>query len=466
MKTRPRKYLFRLLMIAAAVLPLSSTLPGRACAATLRYDLGKCLEMALERHPKIQIEHFETVRSEALRKAARSRFLPRLGLEYSYLHRDKINSYDINNYSFPANTNDSFQLDIAVVQPLFTGFSLLENYRLAELGLKESRTRQELARLQLIYETTSAYFAYLKQLRFAATAARSVARLEAQAHDAKLFYDSNLIPLNELLYSKVKLSQARQRRRRIETRVKLARSRLALLMQLDRDREFTVVDHPVLEKIGFTLARASAVARTRRPELRLANYAVSSAGHRIKLAQSEFYPAVSLKIAHSRMGDRWDVGGDGITSTPHNTYIGVNARWQIWEWGRRREMVNSARAEEEKARQALKEAADKISLEVKENFENALTSYRNIETAKEELELSRENYRVTKLRFQNQLATATDLLDAQAALTQAEAAYDNAVYDYNIQLAALARAAGVEKWTQITTATTSPVSEKRTSADR
>jgi outer membrane protein TolC len=53
------------------------------------------------------------------------------------------------------------------------------------------------------------------------------------------------------------------------------------------------------------------------------------------------------------------------------------------------------------------------------------------------------------LRFQNQLSTATEVLDSQAALTEAEASYYNALYEYNIQLAALARAAGVENWQKI-----------------
>ncbi len=424
------------------------SLPPKLYAGT-NYSLADCLDAALKSHPRLQVQHFQTVKAMELEKAAKTDFLPKLGAGYSYMYRDKINSYDINGISFPANTHDVYNLDITITQPLFTGFSIIENYRLAQLGIKQAQTEEKLARLEIIYETVAAYFNYLKQTKFAETAARMVERLKAQARDSQLFFDNELIPLNELLYSKVKLSQARQQQRRVATRLKLARAQLATIMQLDRDSKFTVVDKPNKKLPELSLEQATTLALEKRPELLLSNYAIASAGHQVKLAQSEYYPSLTLTANHHRMGDQFDVNGDDITSTPYNTTIMIGATWKLWEWGRSNYMVRSAEAAVESARERLQEVADEIALEVKTNFENAMTSYSNIATAAEEVELGKENYRVTKLRFQNQLSTATEVLDSQAALTEAEASYYNALYEYNIQLAALARAAGVDSWQKI-----------------
>ncbi|MCK5540381.1 MAG: TolC family protein [Deltaproteobacteria bacterium] len=413
------------------------------------YSLKKCLELAHQRNPRIQIQHFQTVQAEELSKAAKTEFLPKLEAGYSFTYRDKINSYDIDGSSFPANTHDLYNLDFTLTQPLFTGFSIIENYRLAQLGIKEARAHEELAHLEITFETKAAYFNYLKQLKFAETAARTIDRLEAQARDSQLFFDNELIPLNDLLYSKVKLSQALQRQRRIKTHVRLARAQLATIIQIDRDKTFTVTDEPSQKSMDFSLDKATGVALSKRPELCLANYAITSAGHQVKLAQSEYYPNLSLQASHTRMGDKFTVDGDGITSTPYNTLVSIGATWKLWEWGRRGHQVKSARASVEEARRVLKQVEDEIALEIKNNFENAATSFLNIATAAEEVELGKENFRVTKLRYQNQLSTATEVLDSQAALTEAEAGYYNALYEYNIQLAALARAAGVENWQTI-----------------
>jgi len=440
----------RIVTLACIILSISILqLAPSPLYAVENYSLSTCIDTALKSHPRLQVQHFQTVKAMELGKVAKTDFLPKLGVDYSYMYRDKINSYDIAGTSFPANTHDVYSLDITVTQPLFTGFSIIENYRLAQLGIKQAQAEEKLARLEIIYETVAAYFRYLKQTKFTETAARMVERLKAQAHDSQLFFDNELIPLNELLYSKVKLSQARQQQRRVETRLKLARAELATIMQINRDSQFTVVDEPNKKLPDLTLNQATGTALTMRPELTLSNYAIASAGHQVKLAQSEYYPTLALTANHHRMGDQFDVNGDDITSTPYNTTLMVGASWRLWEWGRSNHMVKSAEAEVESARRRLKEVADEIAMEVKTNFENAMTSYSNIATAAEEVELGKENYRVTKLRFQNQLSTATEVLDSQAALTEAEASYYNALYEYNIQLAALARAAGVENWRKI-----------------
>jgi len=445
----PSLKFFRLIITLTLFLGTAfAALPGTLKAAE-NYTLDDCLQAALSSHPKIQVQHFRTIQAQELSRAAKTEFLPKLEADYSYMYRDKINAYDIAGRSYAANTHNVYNLDLIITQPLFTGFSIIENYRLAQLGIKQAQAEERLARLTITYETVAAYFDYLKQTKFAETAARMVERLKAQAHDSQLFFDNELIPLNELLYSQVKLSQARQQQRRVKNRLKLARARLATIMQIDRDAEFTVADKPVDKIVDFSLDQATATALKQRPELTLANYAIASAGHQVKLARSDYYPALSLIAQHHRMGDQYKVNGDGITSTPYNTTFLVGATWKLWEWNRSGHEVARARAEVEEARQRLQEVADEIALEVKNNFENALTSYRNIATAKEEVELGQENYRVTKLRFQNQLSTATEVLDSQAALTESEASYYNALYEYNIQLAALARASGVEHWQEI-----------------
>ncbi|MCD6292411.1 MAG: TolC family protein, partial [Deltaproteobacteria bacterium] len=77
---------------------------------------------------------------------------------------------------------------------------------------------------------------------------------------------------------------------------------------------------------------------------------------------------------------------------------------------------------------------------------NAQTAYGNIATAQIAVAQAKENLRMIRLRYKNQLSTNTDVLDARTLLTDTETRYYQAVYDYNIQLAGLARAVGVKSW--------------------
>jgi len=86
---------------------------------------------------------------------------------------------------------------------------------------------------------------------------------------------------------------------------------------------------------------------------------------------------------------------------------------------------------------------DGISLEVKDAHLRLTEARDKIDVAKLAIEQAEENFRINQERFKEQVATATDVLDAQTLLTQARTNYYNALSDYNIARAKLERAMGV-----------------------
>jgi outer membrane protein TolC len=75
-------------------------------------------------------------------------------------------------------------------------------------------------------------------------------------------------------------------------------------------------------------------------------------------------------------------------------------------------------------------------------YDQAQVAYHNISVAQTALTQANENYKLTNERYLNQLATSTDILDARALLTQAEANYYGSIYGYCIALEKLANAVG------------------------
>ena len=90
----------------------------------------------------------------------------------------------------------------------------------------------------------------------------------------------------------------------------------------------------------------------------------------------------------------------------------------------------------------MKQAEDNIALEVKSAFRNMEVARTNIETASTALDQAKENYRITNLQYQHQLATTTNVLDARTFLSQARTNYYGALYGYLISEAELERVAG------------------------
>jgi outer membrane protein TolC len=104
--------------------------------------------------------------------------------------------------------------------------------------------------------------------------------------------------------------------------------------------------------------------------------------------------------------------------------------------------VSQARASQDDAREGLR--AQQLFIEgqvhgellaVQTNWQAAQIADTNRAAAQEQLTLARERYRLGS-------GTALEVADAQNAVTQAEAGYINAVYDYHTAVVGLEAAVG------------------------
>ena len=86
---------------------------------------------------------------------------------------------------------------------------------------------------------------------------------------------------------------------------------------------------------------------------------------------------------------------------------------------------------------------DSVSLEVKDAYLRLQEARDKIGVAEAAVEQAEENFRINAERFKEQVATTTEVLDAQTLLTQARSNYFNALSDYNITWARLDRAMGI-----------------------
>jgi outer membrane protein TolC len=63
---------------------------------------------------------------------------------------------------------------------------------------------------------------------------------------------------------------------------------------------------------------------------------------------------------------------------------------------------------------------DQVRLQVNKSYYDVLSSQKKIEVYAKAVEQANENYRITKNKYNNSLATTTDLLDADVAQLQAK----------------------------------------------
>ena len=433
------------------ILLICSGLPGLTSAADKTYTREQCLEMALTRNPLVLASIERKTQAEWGKKAAYDDFLPKLNMDYSYTYVDDEHNIDadfIGVGEVSVSKRNNYKMSLHVDQPLFTGFRLTERYGLADLGLKEAVAGEQLAKLEITFQTVRAYYDFLMLQKLQSVADAAVTQLASHLNDSEQFFKNEIIPLNDLLESKVYLANAKQDARIAASRTRVSRMALATIIKEPLTLRFNVEDSPALAALNCNVEPLTLQALEMRPELQRANYNLEASKKYITLAKSTYFPTVFLSATHNRYGGDVLVDGHGLSDLQDSreSMIGVYASWELFAWGKTKHEVNQAAAASREANQSLAGVIDEITLEVQDNFINAFTAYENIATAQIAVEQARENLRMVELRYKNQLSTNTNVLDARTLLTDTETKYYQAVYDYNIRLAGLARAVGVYSW--------------------
>ena len=373
--------------------------------------------------------------------AADAGFLPRLSASFTYSRLQDEPYVVFDPYRIDIGDRDRAHWDITIAQPVFSGFALTSRKRIAEAGVSEEEARGLKAARDITRDLKTAYYDILLTQKFLDVATEAVNQLKAHVSDAEKFYGQGLIPYNDLLKSKVALARAVQDRRKAESNHEMAVSALNRLLRLPLNSRTRVEEIPVPGHIGLDLEELQARSVAERPELKIMRKAIEQATHRITLARSAYYPKITLAGTYEQNGDNFAATRNDYGNT-HNAAVTLEAKWNLFEWGKTKSEVARAMHEKAALDEKLSAMEDLVQMEVKKAYLDLEVAWSNIETARRAQEQAEENFRITKLQYASQMATSTDVLDARTFLTRAETDYYSASYGYLKAMARLERAVG------------------------
>jgi len=431
--------------IAAALLFLVPT-GGPAQSSGEALSLRDSVERALTANLGIKRSQEEINAAEAVRHSSMTRFLPTLGSSYNYTYRNQERTSPslVTGLDIVTSPEDQYTFTTTFTQPIFTGFGLINEYKLTELGLDRAEVSSKLTRQDVILDAKNAYFSVLKNQKLMEVAQQTVASIASQKEVSENFYKVGLSPLNDLLQSQVQLANAKQQLTTAQNNLEIDRTRFNTVLRRPVNTPVLLVEEVDYATFQESLDDCLAQAQKNRLEVQVADLDIGIAEKQVRLTEKDYFPTVNLTGAYARTGDDWKAhGGEGISDSA-GWNVQATATWEFWQWGRtgygRKEKL--ARLAQSKYRKT--EITDTISLEVKSAYLRTQEAEQNIITIEKAVEQAKENLRITEEQYKEQVATQTDVLVAQTLLTQTMTNYYNALYDFKIAKAVLMRAIGRE----------------------
>lgn len=414
---------------------LFATLPLQAAAGQ---GSGALRELTLEASIQLALQGSLLVKSAGLQKAsavakvdeAAASAYPKLGLTSSYTRLSE---------GMPSlageGPKDNYAFRLSVTQPVYTGGLLTAALQAAKASLQAADLDLEAKRQEAVLQVTTAYYGLLTADRLVKVAEEAVTGAEGHLAVVRANFAAGTVLKTDVLRTEVALGQARQNLIKARNGRELARLGLATTLGLPGETDFRLVEPAKAPPPGTTLQEDLEKAYRRRPDLvsARAQFEVGRAG-RLQ-AQSGLLPSVALVASEDWQGSQVD-NLDGSWT------VMLNASLNVFDWGAARARVKQAEDSLAGLELRLKGLEDQLRLEVSQARQAVAEAEQRLPLAQTTLEQAKENLELTRIRYEAGLATTVDILDGQTLLTQSEAAQVQALYDYNLALAKLAKATG------------------------
>jgi len=418
--------------------------------AGTKLTLSQTIKAAIDANLRLQQSQDEIAAAQATKRARTTEFLPTLNARYGYIRRDNPTTQALGGQGGEVievltQPEDEYNFVTSFNQPIFTGFALLNQYKIASMGLDVAKYLEKITRQDVILDAKNAYYSILKAQKLVDVARDTVRQIAAQKDVAENMYRVGMSPLNDLLQSQVQLANAKQRLIIAQNSTEIAKSQFNTLLRRPVNAPVAIADildyTPFEYDIDYCLAQAEA----NREEIQVADLEVQIAQKDYRLSQRDYYPSVNLTGTLTRRGTDYDVnGGEGIGDDKFWD-IRATASGKFWEWGRTTYGVREKLSRLSQAKSRKDEVLDNIDLGVNEAYLRTIESEQNIITIEKAIEQAKENLRITEERFKEQVSTQTDVLVAQTLETDTMTNYYNALYNYKIAKAVLYRTMGQEK---------------------
>lgn len=157
------------------------------------------------------------------------------------------------------------------------------------------------------------------------------------------------------------------------------------------------------------------------PGIRAAQSALQASQATLRSARRAQYPQFAATGGWNRNAIQWDERAEDTWQ------VGLSMRVNLWSGGVQKSTIAAARAAEEEAQQRLQSAQNTLRAAREGAFARWQAQAQVWRAAESGLRAAAESARIEHSRFANGLGSATDLIDAEAALARARAGVTGAL---------------------------------------
>src|SRR5512143_1141492 len=293
----------------------------------------------------------------------------------------------------------------------------------AKYDLKAREIATQRARNRSALDFIITYYDLLEADKLLQVAAEEVKQYEEHKRDAELRYSAGVVTRNEVLQADVTLADSRQRYLTSDNLRSLRASRInsRLLRPLkDAAQPEEVKTSP---SAGITLEAAWTAAEAQSPEIQVLDAGIRSKEEGINSTRAEYFPTFFLSGGYQYQENDFQV-------YPRNWSLIAGMNFNLFDGGATSARVHIGKSELASLKTTRDKIVDAVRLDVKGAYLNLQSSAQQIDVTKTAVAQAEENLRLQRLRYQEGVGTALEVLDAVTLLSTTQSNTWKALYGF------------------------------------
>lgn len=409
---------------------------------TKALSLNDAIELAVKNSGQLKIASAKIDEAVANARQAKDNRLPDLKVSGSYM---RLNSPDVDlkvklgsGGGGSAMKVDQLAYGMANASlPLFSGFRIKYGIESAKYLEQAAKLDAENNKEEVVMNAIYAYSNLFKAQNTVELVKENLQRETQRVGDFSNLEKNGLIARNDLLKAQLQESNIELALMDAENNLKVATANMNLLLGLPIE---TVIktDNSIMQNnaTDASLTQWEQNALKNRKDMEAINFKEKAAETSIKMTKGEYYPGLAL------------TGGLIAADIPNLLTInnalnaGLGLQYNIGGLWKTKAKIDGANARLHELQASKGMVNDQIRLQINQAYYNYLLATKKIEVYAKAIDQANENYRITKDKYDNKLATTTDLLDADVAQLQSQLNYSFSKVDAIVAYKKLQQAAG------------------------
>lgn len=317
-------------------------------------------------------------------------------------------------------------ISISTTKILYSGGKMESLIDQAEANKQISLNDLEKEKQGVIYKVTEAYYQVLQTEGMKRVSAQAVKQMQAHLESSEALLKEGMIAPIDLNRIKSQLSNLEHNLIKAENGHKLMIYNLNSIMGIDLNTELVLENNLSYEPCEINLEDALVQAGENRSQIMNIALQRRIMEEMVDIAKSNRKPRVILSAESGITG--WQAA--------------VVAEYSLMDGGVNKAKIEQAELNLAQVDQSEQQVQQLIEFEVRSAYLNMKEAEKLIKVAEEGIKNSQESFRIAQVKYNEGIATNTEVIDAQSTLIEAETNHLNALYDYNINRAALIKAMG------------------------